>query len=90
MDRYNTRHTHVISKKNSMFPSNNKGNNLRKGLWIFVQWNIWSHRNKVVFRKGKVNAENIFFMRQIESVDMDETQNFYCEVFIHITVSMPN
>jgi len=62
-----THHNHscVHFQNFSMLHFNNKGNNLWKGLWISIIWNTWSHRNRVVFRKEKVDVEEIFTMAQL-------------------------
>ena len=39
----------------SLMALNNKENKIWKGLWISIIWNIWNHRNKIVFKQGKVD-----------------------------------
>ena len=43
---------------------NSKGNKLWKGVWVSIIRNIWNHRNKIVFRQGKVDVEEIFTLTQ--------------------------
>jgi len=74
-----------------MLHFNNKRNNLWKGLWISVICNIWSHRNRVVFRQGKVDwCRGNFHYGAIESVNMDEIQISYCEVLVRRMALMSN
>jgi len=42
-----------------------KQNLLWKRLWVVVVWNIWDHMNKVIFKQGKVDMEEIFHMVQL-------------------------
>ena len=44
----------------SLMALNSKENKIWKGLWISIIWNIWNHRNKIVFKQGKVDPEEIF------------------------------
>jgi len=46
---------------------NSKGNKLWKGVWVSIIRNIWDHRNKIVFRQGKVDVEEIFTMAQLNA-----------------------
>jgi len=37
-----------------------------KGLWIVIVSEVWSHRNKVVFKGGVVDADEIFSLAQLK------------------------
>ena len=37
-----------------------------KGLWVAIVSKIWNHRNKVVFRGGVVDANEIFSLAQVK------------------------
>jgi len=39
---------------------NAKRNCVWKEVWVAVVWSIWNQRNGVVFKEGKVDAEEIF------------------------------
>ena len=45
---------------------NLKGNVTWKGMWVAIVWEIWHHRNKVVFKNGIVDSEEIFYLAQIK------------------------
>jgi len=47
--------------------SNKEGNRLWKSLWVSIVWSIWKHRNRVIFKQAKVDAEEIFTMVQVQS-----------------------
>ena len=49
---------------------NVKPNLVWKG-WMVVFWSIWDHRNKVIFKQGKVDEEEIFH-DSTQSLIMDE------------------
>ena len=46
---------------------NQEGNRLWKSMWVSVMWCIWKHRNRVLFNQGKVDAEEIFTLAQVQS-----------------------
>jgi len=33
-------------------------------MWLAIVWGIWNHRNKVIFRNAKVDAEEVFMLAQ--------------------------
>ena len=51
----------------SLMALNSKENKIWKGLWISIIWNIWNHRNKIVFKQGKVDPEEIFTLSQLNA-----------------------
>jgi len=44
----------------------NRVNSVWKGMWVAIVSEIWSHRNKVVFRGGIVDVEEIFSLAQLK------------------------
>ena len=32
------------------------------GVWVGDPWNIWKHRNKIVFKEGMIDAQEIFHL----------------------------
>ena len=42
----------------------NKHNNVWRCMWLAIVWDIWNHRNKVIFRNAKVEAEEVFMLAQ--------------------------
>lgn len=46
---------------------NKEGNRLWKSMWVSVVWCIWKHINRVIFNQGKVDAEKIFTLAQVQS-----------------------
>jgi len=41
-------------------------NKVGKEIWVVIVFKIWDHRNKVVFRSGVVDAEEIFCLDQLK------------------------
>jgi len=48
-----------------LFQFNEKKNRAWKGVWVAVIWSICNQRNCVVFKEGKVDAEEIFSLTQL-------------------------
>jgi len=46
---------------------NSKQNLVWKGVWAAIVWSIWEHRNRIVFKQGKVDVEEIFHLPQLKS-----------------------
>jgi len=49
---------------------NNSVNKAWKGLWMTIVREIWNLRNKVVFRGGLVDEEEIFLFNSIKGLTM--------------------
>jgi len=46
---------------------NYKGNIIWKGVWMAIMLSIWKHRNNLVFRNAKSDAEEIFSIAQLRA-----------------------
>jgi len=44
-----------------------KQNKIWKGVWIEIIWMIWNHKNKIVFKHGKVDTQELFCMVQLNA-----------------------
>ena len=45
---------------------NVRGNRVWRCMWIAIIWTIWSHRNSVIFKNKRVDAEEIFYTAQLK------------------------
>ena len=45
---------------------NLKHNIVWKDVWATIIWSIWKQRNKIIFKQGKVDMEEIFHMAHVE------------------------
>lgn len=47
---------------------NDKQNKIWQGVWVGIVCMIWNHRNKIIFKQGKVDDEEVFFcMEQLNA-----------------------
>jgi len=46
---------------------NKKANVVWKGVWVAVVWEIWYHRNRIVFKNGVVDDVEIFTLAQLKA-----------------------
>ena len=62
------RHEDITSHFQSFYlmGHSNRVNSVWKGLWVHIVSEIWSHRNKVVFNGGVMDAEEIFSLAQLK------------------------
>jgi len=37
-----------------------------KGMWVTLVWNVWKHKNEIVFQNSIANAEHMFCEAQIK------------------------
>jgi len=50
-----------------------KANIVWKGMSLAIVWEIWKHRNKIVFRNGIVDDVEIFAMAQVSTLQWTKT-----------------
>ena len=46
---------------------NGKQNKSWKGMWLAIIWEIWKHRNIVIFKQRKVDPKEIFCMTRVSA-----------------------
>ena len=44
-----------------------KANIVWKGMWLTIVWEMWKHRNKIVFSNGVLDEVEIFAMTQVNA-----------------------
>jgi len=45
----------------------NNQNIFWKCMWLNVIWRIWAHKNRVIFYRGKVNDEEVWYLAQMSA-----------------------
>jgi len=58
--------THVNFQSFCLLGQKQSVNRAWKGLWIAIISEVWSHKNKVVFKGGVVDANKIFSLAQLK------------------------
>jgi len=57
------------------FKLNAKQNKKWKSMWVAIMWEIWIHRNKVVFNGGKIDHLEVFGMAQLRAWEWFKYRN---------------